>query len=49
MNSTSLIVFNRDKNHNTYRNKYVRNKMCVSAMSTEIVQDIFHANKYFAS
>jgi len=45
MNGTSLIVFNYDKNHKIYRNKYITNKMCVSTMSTEIVQDIFHANK----
>jgi len=49
MSSTSLIVFNFDKNHKTYRNKYITNKTCVFTTSTEIVQDIFHANKYFAS
>jgi hypothetical protein len=48
MNSTSLIEFNYDKNHNTYRNKYIGNKVSVSAMSTDIVQDIFHPSKYFA-
>jgi hypothetical protein len=48
MNSTSLIEFNYDKNHNTYRNKYIINKTSVSTTSADTVQHIFHSNIYFA-